>query len=216
MINLEEKFHEKLNSLFGNKYFSEITILNRGFAYNRNILPNSILFIGLNPSFTEKAIKGSHFYELATDGNYKYFKRFEEITKVTGILWQHLDLLAIRETDQKKVTELLKNKIGLDFVTANLNLTKEILELSSPKTIVVENTLSRKFLGKDKKEDSNIWLGYDFEFDEKIGTDRIKSKNSNLYDIPVFFTSMLTGQRAMDNGSFERLKWHIRKVTEQK
>lgn len=214
MINIEEIFYEKLNSLFENKRFLELDILKRGFAYNKKITPNTILFIGLNPSFTEKAVKGSHFYELAKKGNYKYFKRFEEITKITGIFWQHLDLLAIRETDQKKVTKLLKNKIGLDFITSNLNLSKEILELSSPKIIVVENTLARTFLGKDRNGDSNVWLGYDFEFDDTIGTDRIKSKDSNLNNIPVFFTSMLTGQRAMDNGSFERLKWHIKKVIE--
>jgi len=30
-----------------------------------------------------------------------------------------------------------------------------------------------------------------------------------LKNVPIFFTSMLTGQRALDNGSFERLIWHI-------
>lgn len=32
--------------------------------------------------------------------------------------------------------------------------------------------------------------------------------------IPLFFSGMLTGQRALDNGSFERLKWHIKKAVE--
>lgn len=54
-----------------------------------------------------------------------------------------------------------------------------------------------------------------FLFDDKIGTHRItgnKEFETVLKGTPVFFTSMLTGQRALDNGSFERLGWHINKV----
>lgn len=36
--------------------------------------------------------------------------------------------------------------------------------------------------------------------------------NSFLEGTPVFFSSMLTGQRALDLGSLERLEWHIRFV----
>lgn len=42
--------------------------------------------------------------------------------------------------------------------------------------------------------------------------------NSFLEGTPVFFSSMLTRQRALDLGSLERLEWHIRfvrKKTEQ-
>ncbi len=69
---------------------------------------------------------------------------------------------------------------------------------------------SLKFCRKNKDTDKNIniWLDYEFMFDDEIGTYRIKTKG-NLFDTPVFFTSMLSGQRAMDNGSFERLQWHI-------
>ena len=44
-------------------------------------------------------------------------------------------------------------------------------------------------------------MGFDFIFDEKLGTHKIVN-NSELENTPVFFTSMLTGQRALDNGSF--------------
>jgi len=57
----------------------------------------------------------------------------------------------------------------------------------------------------------DVGLDYKFEFDEKIGTDRIVSKGK-LYNAPIFFTSMLSGQRALDNGSFKRLKGHIKFV----
>ncbi len=77
--------------------------------------------------------------------------------------------------------------------------------MSIPKIIVVDNTLARTFLGKDKVGEVDIWLDYEFKFDEEIGT--------YLWNnIPVFFTSMLTGQRALDNGSFERLKWQVKRA----
>jgi len=46
------------------------------------------------------------------------------------------------------------------------------------------------------------FIGYDFIWDEELGTYTYKNN-------PFFFTSMLTGQRALDNGSFKRLIWHI-------
>ena len=49
------------------------------------------------------------------------------------------------------------------------------------------------------------------EFDDTIGTYRIIN-NPDFKDTIVFFSGMLTGQRALDNGSFERLKWHLNKV----
>jgi len=51
-------------------------------------------------------------------------------------------------------------------------------------------------------------MDFGFEFDDEIGTYRI-IKNDKLKHTPVFFTSMLTGQRALDLGSYERLIWHI-------
>ena len=48
----------------------------------------------------------------------------------------------------------------------------------------------------------------EFTFDNNLGTYRIVN-HPNLNDTPIFFTSMLTGQRALDLGSYERLVWHI-------
>ncbi len=122
-------------------------------------------------------------------------------------------MLFLRETNQKYIDTICKNyPEGLNFIWQQLLVTKEILEELSPKVIIVSNTKARLFLGKERIKDRNIWLGYDFVFDDEIGTDRIMNKDSKLYGIPVFFTSMLSGQRAIDNGSFERLKWHIKRV----
>jgi hypothetical protein len=49
-------------------------------------------------------------------------------------------------------------------------------------------------------------------FSKLFGTYKI-----NLGDkqIPIFFSGMLGGQRALDKGSSERLQWHIQRAREE-
>lgn len=56
--------------------------------------------------------------------------------------------------------------------------------------------------------------GWNFEFCTELGTHKI-IRHKTLNGTPVFFTSMLSGQRALDNGSKERLIWHIGKILNQ-
>lgn len=214
-INIRYGFGKSFQELFRNSYGIS-DILKRGFATSEKIKKDSILFVGLNPSFTlvnEPKEPEEIFYNLSQQDNYKYFKRFEEISNASGIAWEHIDMLWIRETNQNNIISLAKKPEGLDFIWKHLRLTKELLEQTEPRVIVVANTVARTYLGKDiESNGKNKWLGYLFEFDETIGTHRITNNDSNLLGIPVFFTSMLTGQRAMDNGSYERLKWHIKKI----
>jgi hypothetical protein len=95
-------------------------------------------------------------------------------------------------------------------------ITKSILEKvideKKPRIFVVNNSLARDLLGKyhtkTPNKKSNHFIGYDFVWDEMLGTHTYKNN-------PFFFTSMLTGQRALDNGSFQRLIWHINQVKKQ-
>jgi hypothetical protein len=215
-IDLETKYKAEFAKLFSR---SEPLFLQleRGYAMPKIIEKNAILFIGLNPSYEPSRLgekdRYSHFYSLDQEAG-RYFKKFIEFGTEEHP-WTHLDLLAIRETKQNKVRDIETN--NLDFIWNNLKLSKKILEASNPKVIVVANTLAKKYMGKDRfKDDSgkehNIWMGYDFGKIQDDGTFRIVNKDSNLKGIPVFFTGMLTGQRALDLGSFERLKWHVKKV----
>ena len=75
---------------------------------------------------------------------------------------------------------------------------------------MVCNALARVFMGKEKEKEKNtgIWMDYEFIFDDKIGTYRWEGK-------PVFFSSMLSGQRALDKGSLERLQWHVKRTLQE-
>lgn len=183
-------------------------LVKRQFASPDNIEEDALLFIGLNPSNSNTS-SILDYYSLEQNSNeHPYFKKFEDIASYCNTNWTHLDMLFIRETEQKQIGKLL-NGIGLEFICEQLQLSKILIEKSNPKAIVVCNTLSRTFLGADKKNGKNIWLDFEFLFDEELGTYRWKN-------IPVFFSGMLTGQRALDKGSYERLRWHIKKVLQER
>ncbi|MBL0316357.1 MAG: hypothetical protein IPP69_11475 [Flavobacteriales bacterium] len=127
------------------------------------------------------------------------------------ISWSHLDLFCFRETNQRYVLDLLKSEHGIDFLKIQFDLFRSILEVANPKIIVVCNALARDILNYKSSMGNLIGVNFEYEFDYKIGTPRIVSEGP-LNDKPIFFSSMLSGQRALDRGSFERLGWHINYV----
>jgi WG containing repeat len=210
-------------------------ILKRGPLTAKEIRKNSLLFMGLNPSFNESEEVKNHstpIFEFSNAFNSRqkmYFESFIKLWKDSGfedaeIPWGHLDALFVRHSKQN-IVGMLPNW-DLPFVSDQLMIVAEILEAIEPRVIVVANTLTRHFLGFDMEPKGNlsenevpksgIWMGYRFKFDDTLGTHRIISRyndkgqiKTNLTDVPVFFTSMISGQRALDNGSKERLKWHL-------
>lgn len=185
---------------------------------------NSIIFIGLNPSLSKinlENIKNNsnlklESYELSSnkEENHRYFYKFADIAGKLHQKWGHIDLLYYRNTRQKNIENMLRktekpesNFITCQFKVAN-KLINTIIEKAKPKLFVVNNALVRRILFQDlkQKKKTNIWTKTDFVWNENIGT-------YNFKKIPFYFTSMLTGQRALDNGSLERLIWQIELFT---
>lgn len=213
-LNVKSKYGAKYDSLFSKEQFSTVPYVNRGFAIPEDINLGAILFTGLNPSYRKGSKPGSFFYDFEKAKNDQYFKKFWTISEACGLPCAHLDLLGVRETSQKEIGKLAKNHT--DFVWENLNLSKKILESIKPEIIVVTDTQARMFLGKERNGDKNSWLGYEFGEMQEDGTFRITNKDSNLTGVPWFFTGMLSGQRALDKGSFERLQWHIHMIASKR
>ena len=186
-------YEEKIKNLFEN-YKSQDPelqeIINRKYVYSQFHTGRKVLFIGLNPSFREKQAKKE-----------EYYKRFPLLVENKND-WTFLDLLCIRETKQRSIENFYKKEP--DFIKQQLEISKEIIKEINPEIIVVCDTFARNLLK------SNM-MNFEFEFDDTIGTYRIIN-NPDFKDTIVFFSGMLTGQRALDNGSFERLKWHLNKV----
>jgi len=193
---------------------------------------NAIIFVGINPSLGEndrevlskEGNREIEFYDNPANNTGKphpYFKKFETISKEVGLPWGHIDLLYIRETQQNKINDLIKDDKGRQFIFEQSQVTRNvidaIIEKSNPKVFVVNNTLARGLLGRYKTKQGvfpddipleNVhWINYMFEWNEEYGTYFLEGTK-----LPFFFSSMLTGQRALDNSSFERLIWHIKFV----
>jgi hypothetical protein len=210
-IDTKKLFENKLINIWAEATKLQIPYADRGFRFPTNLKTDSILFIGINPSYnigvSHKAYHNS-FYSLNQQGeNHRYFKKFEDIAEHTTSNWSHIDLFFYQETAQKSFYEILQNQNGKDFLSQQIQIAKELMIHIKPKLIVVANTLARDLMLKEHDLGVNF---FDFKFNEDLGTYQIS--NTELKDTPIFFTSMLTGQRALDNGSFERLKWHIKNV----
>lgn len=217
--------YQKIWKDYESSLFPEI--LKRGFLFQFDGLDDrpDILFIGINPSFDKTKADLRQSYKGEDVLHLPYFKAFESIKsaleskpyKNENITWAHLDLLVFRETNQKFVNKLMKkeNKGGLEFIVEQLKIAKELIKHINPKVIVVSNAMARRLMGKDKDDNgNNAWMDYHFEFDKKVGADKIKDEGV-LSGTPVFFSSMLSGQRALDNGSKERLIWHINRALDE-
>lgn len=194
-----------------------------------------ILFIGLNPGFSDRAFKkilegtkyqGINIKErlnrknndfdfliwLEGRANEKdacdYFNKFHEISEELKIHYQHIDLFYFRETNQNKAKERIgyydKNRMFIlnDFALSQLKIVVDIIKEINPEVIIVVNAFASDIINKCEL----------FKIDEKKfeinGWDLLEISNNK---IPIIFSSMLTGQRALDNHSFRRLKWLIKK-----
>ena len=183
----------------------------RGYCLPEEILENSTLILGINPSYNENHFienQLTHYYQnnhnIQVEKSIPFFERMKTLMGENKN-WQHLDLLFLRETSQNSINEIIQTKEGIDFVYKQLMISKKIIETINPNCLIVANSMCRYFLGFEKTTKNHIWMNFDFEFSKDFGTHYILNQNKT----PVFFTSMLSGKSALDKGSFRRLQWHI-------
>ena len=238
-INVENKYKKEILKIW--KAYSKEDIFNElNKEYRKSpLLPryvqkNSILFIGMNPSFPKGASLPLDeteigFYDVnfnSTKIDLPYFEKMKEIANYCRFNASHIDLLFLRETNQKIIEKL--SYTSIEFLKEQLFISWEIITEAMPKVIVVSNALASEFFGKKKESKhkllDKIWLGNDFyfvnniwnkepNFNNQIGTYEIEIKNKKT---PILFCGMLSGQRALDIGSFERLKWQIKFILNSK
>lgn len=226
-IDIENIYKERVLNVWSK--FKDIDVMNAPECEYRKspILPKAInkeaiLFIGINPAFSksrkdEIINREIEFYPIISEEikDITYFEKFKDIAKYcNNAVWSHLDLFFLRETNQELIEKLSYDHV--DFLQAQLDISFDIINQAVPKIIVVSNSLASEFFGKRKQKHFNfakIWLGFDLDFekdfDNEIGTYKIQIAGKC---IPIIFSSMLSGQRALDLGSFERLKWQIKKI----
>lgn len=178
------------------------SILRRGFAIEQNIETDTILFLGMNPSYKPGTDGG--FYE---EYGHWYFNRIKDVTNevnkrmLTSFPFAHHDIFFVRDTSQARVLDM-KAEMG-DFFKTQMDISKELIAASHPKLIVVVNAGASKIF----QNEMCVWRPSSPEqWNDELGVDYISVCEIRM---PVLFTGMLSGQRALDDGSYYSLIWHI-------
>jgi hypothetical protein len=228
-MNFEKEINAKIINLWDEYFIDEHSALQP--LFYPKLKKNCLLFVGCNPSFNETGFKSilkdtehvsldfHNFYlwknkdeekiEMATRFaeeaklKHNYFKKFREVSKELSLDWEHIDLFFVHETDQKKLKAqvLTKRKLN-EFGKRQVEISKEVISQIQPKIVVVANAFASDIFQEEVK----------CVFDDSVGCHFFEV---NKKKTPVLFTSMLTSQRALDKGSFMRLKWHIRKIVNE-
>lgn len=201
-----------------------------GIAVEKEIPDNSILFIGINPSYDEKKKddkdynKPSYDLNAVTDNN--FFKKAVEIACDNNKPFGHHDLFPIRETDQKVIegmfnvnrSGILAKKQYFKFIENSLRLAESVIKESRPYMIIVTNAFVTHLFFDYHFKNGDTLLGFlpgdkGGNWNEELGVDFV---NIAGQQVPILFSGMLAGQRALDFGSEFRLKWHIRYIMNNK
>jgi hypothetical protein len=186
-----------------------------------------ILFVGINPSFPESEKPGSYTFKPHEVVKLypQYYNKFQVLSDLCNIPedWTYIDLLQVRETDQKIVKSLIKEPNGANFICDQLRVSMTMMEDLKPDLIVVCNSGARPFFGierhKKGENEYDIWMGYEFKFNERFGVDVITGlheksikkglKSTSLIGTPVLFSGIL---KYTDSSSFKRLAWQMRTI----
>jgi len=201
--------------------------------FYKDLKRGGLLFVGMNPSFSiqgfSRSLKGSKYEGMDPKDFYlwksvrqdlsrvsacadiermshttytSYFGVLRDIAKEVGLDWEHVDLFLYRETNQASFESRIFSKGKLnDFAKDQLSLFRRIVGSINPKVIVINNARGSKIVQEYLKDG--------LVYDSELGCHLLKVGDSR---VPIFFTSMLSGQRSLDVHSRERLVWHIKKV----
>jgi len=213
---IEEKLNtlfKKYESTFQNEYLNEI--IERGYVFSDVNVESDILICGINPSYRKlgKNIDQptkNYSYKFKDTENDRYFKKYHHF--FSAYKHEHtidyLDFFYQRHTQQKDFKLFFKEERSINFLTEQLQITQETLELIEPKAIFLFNRFASNFLGKNNKYNfknetlTNVWLGYIFENTPIPNTYKIKGfidlnqrignkKQTNLKGTIVYFSRFL-------------------------
>ena len=165
-----------------------------------------LLLVGINPSFDE-SFEGpcASVVRDSDNGGYQhpYFVKPKKLNEDIGIgRFSNVDMFSVRTRHQYVVQAIVNDRDLREFVEEQLGLFRKIVNGASPRAIVVINALASNLIRTGRA------LGA-LDYDDVLGVDLYKIGDKR---VPVFYSGMLSGAYAVDNGSFDRLIWHIKYV----
>lgn len=200
--NLRKNYEETYSKL-GNQWDK---YAQRGYDIIDKVQKDGLLLVGINPSFDE-SFKGSCEGEVrdSDNGGYQhpYFVKPKKLNEDIGIgRFSHVDMFSVRTRHQYVVQAIVNDPDSREFVEEQLGLFRKIVDGASPRAIVVVNALASHLIRTRRALDV-------LDYDEELGVAMYKIGDKR---VPVFYSGMLSGAHAVDNGSFNRLIWHIKYV----
>ena len=176
-----------------------------------------LLIVGINAGGSDrKHYSGNKEDVFVYDGDSPYYKEMAEFAeKCLGFEdgFSELDLFGIVQGNQSVVRkDFLENP---DYYTEMFELFLKYLVLSQPKVIIVANAFACRVLCRDKalKLDQSKYdrfyknAKYSLTQDDQFGGYIFSTKG---FKAQMYFSSMLSGQRALDNGSKDNLIWIVK------
>lgn len=190
--------------------------------------PKGLVFVGLNPSMStkgwKKILKDTQHsnldvlqllkwprpqnYDLAEEcaieslsrQKYDFYALHRTLAAAVNRHWEHLDLFFYRRTKQDEMEHLVlgKNHKLNDFGESQMKLFEAMLELSQPAAVIIVNASAGRLYKQQRR----------IHFDPTLGCYMDKFGATTF---PVFISGMLTGGRALDVFSRERLFWQVAK-----
>ena len=197
------KDYEESYSKLGHRWKDYVQ---RNYDIIDKVQKDGLLLVGINPSFDE-SFKGPCEGEVrdSENGGYRhpYFTKPKKLNKEIGISrLSHVDMFSIRSRHQYVVQDIVNDPDSQEFVEEQLRLFRMMVDGASPRAIVVVNALAGHLIRSGRA------LGA-LDYDEELGVAMYKIGDKRVL---VFYSGMLSGAHTIDNGSFDRLIWHIKYV----
>lgn len=173
---------------------------------------NGLLFVSCNPSGTD-----TDFYEQNKKIDYKEVMWYTKKKDTSGFLdalkkfsekcgyggkYSKLDVFCVVKKAQKEDIKHYSDKNNKSLYKEMFTIFVDTVEKIQPEVIVVANAFIRDLFQNDFKD----IIRYDKNQDLEYGGHRAKFGEHETY---IFFTSMLSGGRALDVGSREVLEWAV-------
>lgn len=200
--NLRKDYEETYSKL-GNQWDK---YAQRGYDIIDKLQKDGLLLVGINPSFDESFVGPCASVVRDSDnGGYQhpYFVKPKKLNEDIGIgRFSHVDMFSVRTRHQYVVQAIVNDPDSREFVEEQLGLFRKIVNGASPRAIVVVNALASHLIRTRRA------LGA-LDYDDVLGVAMYKIGDKR---VPVFYSGMLSGAHAVDNGSFDRLIWHIKYV----
>lgn len=200
--NLRKDYEETYSKL-GNQWDK---YAQRGYDIIDKLQKDGLLLVGINPSFDESFVGPCASVVRDSDnGGYQhpYFVKPKKLNEDIGIgRFSHVDMFSVRTRHQYVVQAIVNDPDSREFVEEQLGLFRKIVNGASPRAIVVVNALASHLIRTRRALDA-------LDYDEELGVAMYKIGEKR---VPVVYSGMLSGAHAIDNGSFDRLIWHIKYV----